>query len=316
MSGKRLLDAIQLFNVAGSVATKHLAVRQRQLDVFTRTSSLTKGVKRQADGLVLTAQAAAALAKRFNEPSPPYSGPKTTNFPSATQPPSSKENATQKAAENDALSSTGQNLAGSESRSPSLAPDEAKKLQRQAEFQIPASAAEHTGDGPANGLGVSKQQDVFYKPSWQTTPALSSLPRVKLPHSTGDSQGGVGQDINADVYHSPLKNREAPSEAQPAGEKEELPEEMMKDIFHSPKVARSLSNKTASDINNNWRTSRYANRGADYAKQPTKKNMESLGSSIAEDVASVPEVRKLNLGITGRRRTDKLCRRNRKYQKM
>jgi aarF domain-containing kinase len=300
MSGKRLLDAIQLFNVAGSVATKHLAVRQRQLDVFTRTSSLTKGVKRQADGLILTAQAAAALSKRFNEPSAPYSAPKTTSSPAATQPPSSRENAAEKAAENDALSSTGEKSAGPESRSPSLAPDEAKKLQRQAEFQIPSSAAEHTGDGPADGLGVSQQQDVFYKPSRQSKPALSSLPRVTLPHSTGDSQGGVGQDINADVYHSPLKNRETSSEAPPTGEKEELPEEMMKDIFHSPKVARSLSNKPASDINNNWRTSRYENRGADYAKQSEKKDLESLGSSLAEDVASVPpEVRNLNLGITG-----------------
>lgn len=68
MSGKRLLDAIQLFNAAKSVASKHIGVRQRQLDVFTRTSSLTKGIKGQVDGLVLTAQAAAALTKRFNEP--------------------------------------------------------------------------------------------------------------------------------------------------------------------------------------------------------------------------------------------------------
>ena len=66
MSGRRLLDAIQVLNVAKSVATKHLAVRQRQLDLFTRTSSLTKGIKEQADGLVLTAQAAADLASRFN----------------------------------------------------------------------------------------------------------------------------------------------------------------------------------------------------------------------------------------------------------
>lgn len=80
MSGKRLLDAIQLFNAAKSVASKHIGVRQRQLDVFTRTSSLTKGIKGQVDGLVLTAQAAAALTKRFNEPpSPPAESNSTSN---------------------------------------------------------------------------------------------------------------------------------------------------------------------------------------------------------------------------------------------
>lgn len=66
MSGKRLLDAIQLLNVAKSVAGKHLQVRQQQLDIYTRTSSLTKGIKSQVDGLVLTTQAAAALVRRFN----------------------------------------------------------------------------------------------------------------------------------------------------------------------------------------------------------------------------------------------------------
>lgn len=67
MAGKRLLDAVQFLNVAKSVAGKHLAIRQQQLDVYTRTSSLTKGLKEQADNLVITAQAASALAKRFNE---------------------------------------------------------------------------------------------------------------------------------------------------------------------------------------------------------------------------------------------------------
>jgi aarF domain-containing kinase len=67
MSGKRLLDAIQFLNVAKSVALKHVALRQRQLDVYTQTSSLTKGAKRQIDNIILTAQAAAALARRFDE---------------------------------------------------------------------------------------------------------------------------------------------------------------------------------------------------------------------------------------------------------
>lgn len=292
MSGRRLLDAIQFLNVAGSVATKHLAVRQRQLDVFTRTSSLTKGVKSQADGIILTAQAAAALAKRFNEPSPP-SGPKATDSAAATQP-SSSSNARETDGKHE-FAGTATQSTGSD-----LSPDAARKLQRQAEFQIPASTAEPT-DGLADGLGVSQQQDVFYKPSQESSPGTSSLPRMKLPHSIGNSQGGVGQDINADVFHFPLKAGETSTGAARTSEKEDLPDEMMKDIFHSPKVARMLSNKPKPDEKgSDWRTSRYAKRPVEHstsatsrthAKQTEDKDMEALGSNIAENVASSPEVR-------------------------
>lgn len=288
MSGKRLLDAIQVLNVAKSVATKHLAARQRQIDVFTRTSSLTKGVKSQAEGVILTAQAAAALARRFNEPSPPYS---TKQSESTTTPPSASRDAAKEPGR-DEFANKSEWSSGSE-RSPSLSPDEAKKLQRQAEFQIPASTATHSAG--TDGLDVSQQQDVFYKPSQESTPELSSLPRVKLPHSTGDDQGRVGPDINADVFHSPLKDGRTSA----SDEKEEFPDEMMKDIFHSPKVARMLSPSGSDAKRSDWRTSRYARRPAEKGpdsnsrtdiNQSEKKDMENLGSNIAENVAS-PEVR-------------------------
>src|ERR1700722_11910300 len=71
MSGKRLLDTIHILNVAKSVILKHFLVRQQQFEIYIRTSSLTKGVKNQTDDVIATAQAAAALARRFNEPANP-----------------------------------------------------------------------------------------------------------------------------------------------------------------------------------------------------------------------------------------------------
>lgn len=279
MSGKRLLDAIQFLNAAKSVATKHLAVRQRQLDVFTRTSSITKGVKSRADGVILTAQAAAALAKRFNDPSPPSSAPKTENSPATSQVPSASRTTPE---------------TGSEQRASSLSADEAKKLQRQSEFQIPSATAGHTSSDGLNGLNVSQQQDVFYKPSQVSAPELSSLPRKKVPHTTGNVQEGLEQDINADVFHSPVKAGEKPS----VTDKDELPDEMMQNIFHSPRVARMLSgNKAPLDKGSDWRTSRYSRPSTEQStstphtediKQAEKKDMEKLGSSIAENVATAP----------------------------
>ncbi|PYH88541.1 molecular chaperone [Aspergillus ellipticus CBS 707.79] len=224
MSGKRLLDAIQLFNVAGSVAVKHLAVRQRQLDLFTRTSFLTKGIQRQAEGLCLTAKAAAALARRFDdEPSPPQ--PTPAPAPTSPQPPSTASRAT------------------------NLSPDEARKAQRQAEAQIPASVAGHSGGTPSQ-LDVSQQQDVFYEPSKETAPELSGLPRVKLPKSTSDTQTGVDSAINADVFHSPVSKETPTPSDKPAGEQQEgeISDEMMKEIFHSPRVAKMLSRQAAADL--------------------------------------------------------------------
>ncbi|KAJ9657624.1 hypothetical protein H2201_008129 [Coniosporium apollinis] len=78
MAGRRLLDAAKLFNASRSVAKQHIALRSQQLDVFNKTSTLAKAVKSQTDRVTLTAQAAIALSRRFNEPPSSY-----TNF--ATQ---------------------------------------------------------------------------------------------------------------------------------------------------------------------------------------------------------------------------------------
>lgn len=197
MSGRRLLDAIQFLNATKSVAGKHLAVRQRQLDLFTRTSSLTKGIQSQAEGLILSAQAAAALARRFNEPSPSEPSPKTSQPPSATW------------------------TKPEDTRSPSLSPEEARKSQRQAESQIPELGATYSGDGALNQLGVSQQQDVFYEPS-QKTPELSGLPRVKVPKEGGKDQVGIDRDANADVFHSPVSGDKAASDVGERSEKENM----------------------------------------------------------------------------------------------
>ncbi|KAI9036060.1 protein kinase COQ8 [Aspergillus affinis] len=238
MSGKRLLDAIQLFNVAKSVAGKHLAVRQRQLDVFTRTSSLTKGVKAQADGLIITAQAAAALAKRFNEPDSSDFSPKSQPA-DAPRPPYQPSHA-----------------------AASLSPEEARRPQGQSETQIPSKAAGHSVADGTSKEDISAQQETFYKPSQASTPDSPGLPRVTLPQNASDTQQNFQSQINADVFHSSAGPEKS------AAAKDEIPEEMMSEIFHSPKVARMLS------------------------KKPAAEPKGSVEARVAEDIASsIPEVR-------------------------
>ncbi|RAH70913.1 protein kinase COQ8 [Aspergillus aculeatinus CBS 121060] len=268
MSGKRLLDVIQLCNVAGTVAARHLAIRQRQIDLYTRTSSLTKGIKSQVDGLCLSAQAAAALARRFNEPDPdPYR-------PSESAPTTASSHAEPTP------------TATTSSAASDLSPAQARQAQRQAEAQIPSSVADHNGSGQASPLDVSQQQDVFYEPPKHSTVGDSGLPRMKLPKKANDTQIGSDSDINADVFQSPVKTASVDQAATTnTTEPTEIPEEMMKDMFHSPRVARMMSRKPAADM-------RYKQAGAvpraEHANQieQEKEEARAVGEMVAEAAAA------------------------------
>lgn len=274
MSGRRLLDIIQLLNVSKTVAAKHLAIRQHQLDVYTRTSSLTKGIKEQTEGLILTAQAAAALARRFNDTSPPPpTSPSPTTVsadPSANPAPSSP-----KAAEKTITSPTS---------------DNARVQEHDVELQIPSTTAQYTVTEKPAGLNISPQQDVFYEPSRQTAPDTSALPRVTIPEAAADVQAGGGDGLNADVFHAATGPEiKATPEAQ-----QEIPEEMMQDIFQSPRVSRLLAGKHK--MKRDWLAEKYAPRssppGATMSAEsqiPVKSEQEEaqkLAASIAEEVVA------------------------------
>ncbi|KAL2871305.1 protein kinase COQ8 [Aspergillus lucknowensis] len=310
MSGKRLLDAIQFLNVTKSIGAKHLALRQRQLDVFTRTSSLTKGVKSQADGFILTARAAAELSKRFNEPQPPQPPPNHATRASEPAPQMQYNSLT--------------------------------------ETEIPSSVTGTSQDAGMGDLGVSRQQEEFYQPSGEPASELVGKPQVKIPQATNDTQVGLDKDINADVYESPVaaqpvtvasgdKREVSPQQeeshqpsrewaaapatsdeqlgvdkdiatdvyrspvetgkvatgSQPYAEQQGLPEDMMKDIFHSPRVARALSRKAAAETR-----FRPQNTRAEAVRQRDKE----VEPSIMEDI--VPPASKIESEIVTERKKE------------
>lgn len=283
MSGRRLLDVIQFLNVSKTVAAKHFGIRKNQIDLYARTSSLTKGVKEQTEGLILSAQAAAALARRFNEPSPPAPAP----------PPSDSNNVRSPTAARADPSAHKPTAPKTTANATSPPPEEARRLQRKAEFQIPASAAQYSGHEKPDSLRVSQQQDVFYEPSGQSSPELSALPRVKLPKAAADTQTGVGDGLNADVFHDATgpKKQEAPAE-QP-----ELSDEMMQGLFHSPRVSRMLSGKPAPK--REWppadrspapvETTPVTESQPEVVTRADVEEMEKLGATVASDVVPPAE---------------------------
>ena len=73
MTGKRLLDAALIIQASRGVASKHVALRKHQLDIYSKTSSIAKAIKSQTDRVTLTVKAASALTERFNEQGPGFS---------------------------------------------------------------------------------------------------------------------------------------------------------------------------------------------------------------------------------------------------
>lgn len=72
MAGRRIVEVAKLFNASRAIASKHIALRSNQLEVYNKTSTLAKAVKSQTDRVTLTAAAAIALSKRFSEEAPAY----------------------------------------------------------------------------------------------------------------------------------------------------------------------------------------------------------------------------------------------------
>jgi aarF domain-containing kinase len=146
-------------------------------------------------------------------------------------------------------------------------------------------------------LNVSEQQDVFYQRSQELTPGLSGLPRVKLPKTTNDTQVNVDSSVNADVFHSPVSAEKPVAEEVSTTEQQDVPEEMIKEIFHSPKVVRILSKNAPSDMGSpdsrakgaseSSVSRRSASTPVETVKQTDKEDMETIGASIAEDVTLV-----------------------------
>ena len=131
-------------------------------------------------------------------------------------------------------------------------------LQRRSESQIPSKAGESPSEeayevkasssheGPE--IGVNQESDTFYRAPDSASPVLSALPRFKLPKNAGDVQGRdshLKEDVNADVFYSSgdKEGSASASEQESSPEPEEPSEEMVNQIFHSPRVARILGSK-------------------------------------------------------------------------
>ena len=292
MSGKRLLDAVAMFNATRAIAYHHFSIRQAQVKLYARTSSFTRGPngasrasKDVSNAVHSSRQSTTAVVNAKQKSTPDTPDPKTVEGEGHAVRVTegiAQDHHYERSQENSIIESVptqdlgvqqeraktypladgtvqsrhiGSGEAATDGRD--LSSEDAMKLQRQSEAQIPSRAAEPpTGeafsigtalDGEGSEFGVEQDQDVFYQPPDSIAPVLSALPRVKIPKIEEDVQGGdphIPQKINADVFYSSRKLSQDDLASQTDTAEDEPPNELMSSLFHSPRVARLLSTKS------------------------------------------------------------------------
>lgn len=132
-----------------------------------------------------------------------------------------------------------------------LSSDRAKLLQSQSERQTLSYSGNYSENPSRHSLSADHDQDTFYEPSRNSSPAVSSLPRIKLPNHTQNAQGNNEQlkreGINADTYSSPTAGQDVTPDylrvAQAVSKQEQTSEDINTDISSNPKVAKLLGGK-------------------------------------------------------------------------
>ena len=126
-----------------------------------------------------------------------------------------------------------------------LASNTARRMQRQYEEQIPSRTADASGVVKKDPLEEGHDKDSFYRTSGHTSPALSSLPRVKIPKHPSNTQKDGSKALNSDTFYDNVecqKVEQIPSlEAVPG--QDQISEGINTDLFYSPRIAKMLSGK-------------------------------------------------------------------------
>ena len=168
-----------------------------------------------------------------------------------------------------------------------LSSKDARIAQRRSEDQIPAVSADPPAEEMMADFKIEQEQDVFYQPPGTASPVLSALPRMRVPKTENDIQGGdshIPKDINADVYYSGSNAAEAENaESEPT-------EEQLSQIFNSPRVANMLGKGKSKYApggiaGRKFHTSaRTSQRNA----EAEKKDIENLAAEMAKDAQQTP----------------------------
>ena len=248
MNGRRILDAAAIYKASRGVASKYAALRRQQWENYSKTSSLAKAVKNQADRVTLTVKAASALSERFNSTGPTYStqAPTKGNSASETSIPSRES-----VQETDRIPEKRQGLEqdhfyqrskGNSTAEPLPEGELGVKQEKAKRYPLPdSSIPPETAD-----VDVSQQQEIFSDVS-RTEPPESPLPYdeaghdgVLKPTSSGRTSIPDLAKVSEQSQSGRTRKLQRTAEKQIPSESAEPPpltsrrESRGQDVFHSP----------------------------------------------------------------------------------
>jgi aarF domain-containing kinase len=174
-----------------------------------------------------------------------------------------------------------------------LSADAARRTQRQFEGQIPSKTADALGETSADPLEEGHDEDSFYRTSGHTSPALSSLPRVKIPKHISSTQKGDSEGLNSDTFYDAgeiQRSGQIPSvEAIP--EQEQIPEGIDTDLFYSPRIAKMLGGKTHAPRENDLKLRGVKSTPVEHTDLAGGKDQDTFNvRSSSQEVPSSPEI--------------------------
>jgi aarF domain-containing kinase len=160
----------------------------------------------------------------------------------------------------------------------SMTSEQAMRLQRTYEEQIPEKSAAPPSDDSASEIGpefaIEQEKDVYYQRESDSSPILSSLPRMKVPKIENDVQGGdshIPKGINADVYYSGTEEGD---------KKNEPDEEVLAQLFHTKRASQLLRKAPGAGRPRSFHTH------ARSLQQPKseQEDLKNLAADMAKDV--------------------------------
>ncbi|KAI9741917.1 MAG: hypothetical protein M1834_000306 [Cirrosporium novae-zelandiae] len=249
MAARRLVDAAALFNVGRAIISRHFALRGHRLDVYSRTSSLTKVAKQQVNRAALTFEAASALSYRLNSKAP------YTDLSSHEKPIPSKESiegASESIEIREGLNQDHFYEKSQENAATDPPPDSDLGVKQEKPERYPLPDGTIPPDGTSLGRPERDQDEHTIKPN--TEPAVdplagehSVIDKGLKPYSSGEPNipkpAGLKSILPVAVK---FKSDKAPSlDNQDASIEDGLSEEMMRGLFRSSHVARIIKDGNA-----------------------------------------------------------------------
>lgn len=296
MTGRRILDAAAIVKAVRGVASKHVAFRSHQLDVYSKTSTLAKAVQTQTERVTLTVKAASVLAGRFNEPASSASASKPETDSKASPVPSDvkveREGKVQAERpgdvdfyENAKENSTVQPLTADDSQVDRYG---AKRPPPSVQSDTPSKNVFEPLD--EEGKAPSDTSKAVSEPSeeGEQRPAAPALPASKVSDKITGAHAKDELGASDQIGHTSPNIQSSQIQEQAVPEQDPLSDEAYSGIFRSPKIAKMLGGQHSEGAARE-RSKQQEAKNATPAESKSAQNSDAVSPDVQTPASGVSE---------------------------